>query len=163
MAADVYANSLHEGRGGWTWYTGSAGWMYQFLIGSLLGLKRMDKELHFHPSFPVEWPFINITFQYKNSLYHIKIIQEQDEVKSWHIMDDISLPGNIARLHDDGLAHLLEVHFAVNGNHHSTGSAFDSVSGYIEEERTKCFIVRRMMLAWKLWQHQLDVHEMMVI
>ena len=44
VAADVYAVSPHTGRGGWTWYTGSAGWMYRLIVESLLGLKlEVDK------------------------------------------------------------------------------------------------------------------------
>ncbi len=51
MAADVYANELHKGRGGWTWYTGSAGWMYQFITGSLLGMELATDRLLFNPAF----------------------------------------------------------------------------------------------------------------
>lgn len=116
MAADVYANNQHEGRGGWTWYTGSAGWMYQFVINSLMGMQRRGNEIHFNPCFPVEWPFVTIAYQFKNSLYHIKIIQEQEASKSWHEMDGMLREGNIATLHDDGLTHSLEVHFSIKAN-----------------------------------------------
>src|SRR6185369_16460578 len=49
IAADVYARAPHEGRGGWTWYTGSAGWMYRLLLESLLGLARDKDRLRFTP------------------------------------------------------------------------------------------------------------------
>ena len=49
MAADVYGAEPYKGRGGWTWYTGSAGWMYQFLLQSLLGLQRDGNKLYFKP------------------------------------------------------------------------------------------------------------------
>ena len=53
ISADVYAVSQHTGRGGWTWYTGSAGWMYQLIITSLLGLRRRAERLYFEPCLPI--------------------------------------------------------------------------------------------------------------
>jgi cyclic beta-1,2-glucan synthetase len=47
MAADVYASISHEGRGGWTWYTGAAGWMYSFLVGSFVGMKLEKDSFNF--------------------------------------------------------------------------------------------------------------------
>lgn len=120
MAADVYANTQHEGRGGWTWYTGSAGWMYQFVIGSLMGMQRQGNSIHFHPCFPLEWPFVTITYQFETSLYHIKIVQEQEASKSWHEIDGASLPGSIVMLQDDGLIHSIEVHFAIHAIQYQT-------------------------------------------
>ena len=52
MAADVYGVSPHTGRGGWTWYTGSAGWMYMLIVESFLGLKREGNVLYFEPCIP---------------------------------------------------------------------------------------------------------------
>lgn len=56
IAADVYAISQHTGRGGWTWYTGSAGWMYQLIVESFLGLHRHDQILKFSPCLPQNGP-----------------------------------------------------------------------------------------------------------
>src|SRR6476661_2612979 len=75
MVADIYANESHKGRGGWTWYTGSAGWMYQFIIGSLLGMELKKDELHFHPCFPAAWSSVFIKYRYGKSTYHMTIFQ----------------------------------------------------------------------------------------
>ncbi|MDZ4135828.1 MAG: glycosyl transferase, partial [Paracoccaceae bacterium] len=56
IAADVYSTAPHEGRGGWTWYTGSAGWMYRAGIEGLLGLNRAGTNLLLNPCFPKAWP-----------------------------------------------------------------------------------------------------------
>jgi cyclic beta-1,2-glucan synthetase len=56
VAADVYAHPMHVGRGGWTWYTGSAGWMYQAAIQSLLGLRRNGATMSVNPCIPAVWP-----------------------------------------------------------------------------------------------------------
>ena len=55
MAADVYRNPQHTGRGGWTWYTGSAGWMYRLITESLLGLHLEVDQLRFAPCLPADW------------------------------------------------------------------------------------------------------------
>ncbi len=55
MAADVYAVEPHVGRGGWTWYTGAAGWMYRIAIENLLGLKKYGEKLIIDPCIPQNW------------------------------------------------------------------------------------------------------------
>lgn len=61
IAADVYSTAPHAGRGGWTWYTGSAGWMYRAGIEGLLGLNRSAKHLLLNPCFPKAWPRLEAT------------------------------------------------------------------------------------------------------
>jgi cellobiose phosphorylase len=56
VAGDVYHSRQHVGRGGWSWYTGSAGWMYQWLVESLLGLERRGNQLRVRPLLPMAWP-----------------------------------------------------------------------------------------------------------
>ena len=56
VAADVYAHPLHVGRGGWTWYTGSAGWMHQAAVQALLGLQRRGDTISIDPCIPTVWP-----------------------------------------------------------------------------------------------------------
>jgi cellobiose phosphorylase len=116
MAADVYANTQHEGRGGWTWYTGSAGWMYQFISGSLIGMQRRGNQLHFNPCFPEEWPFVSVSIQHGASLYQIKIYQDAAYTKSWHQMDGEKMNGSIIHLNDNGLQHHVEVHCSLDYN-----------------------------------------------
>jgi cellobiose phosphorylase len=53
LVADIYANESYKGRGGWTWYTGSAGWMYQFIISSLIGIELKKDQLSFNPCSPL--------------------------------------------------------------------------------------------------------------
>ena len=75
IAADVYALSPHIGRGGWTWYTGSAGWMYRFIVESLLGLKLEVDRLRFAPCLPTDWKSFKIHYRFRETLYHITILQ----------------------------------------------------------------------------------------
>src|SRR5690606_34017879 len=83
MVADVYANKSHQGRGGWTWYTGSAGWMYQFILKSMIGLELFVDKLKFTPCFPLEWPYVHIEYRYKSSVYKIDLYQISDIEESW--------------------------------------------------------------------------------
>ena len=76
IAADVYAEPLHKGRGGWTWYTGSAGWMYQLIIDSFIGLKREGDTLYFTPCIPEDWPSVKLTYHNRDITYAIEIIQQ---------------------------------------------------------------------------------------
>jgi cellobiose phosphorylase len=71
VAADVYAASAHTGRGGWTWYTGSAGWMYRLILESLLGLRLEVDKLRFEPCLPAHWPSFTIHYRYRETQYHI--------------------------------------------------------------------------------------------
>jgi cyclic beta-1,2-glucan synthetase len=63
VAADVYSMAPHEGRGGWTWYTGSAGWMYRAGIEGIMGLTRAGPNLVLNPCFPGDWPRIDATLR----------------------------------------------------------------------------------------------------
>ncbi|MCX5658526.1 MAG: cyclic beta 1-2 glucan synthetase [Planctomycetota bacterium] len=71
VAADVYTNPQHAGRGGWTWYTGSAGWMYRLITESLLGLRLEGDALRFAPCVPPAWPEFKIHYRHRETVYHI--------------------------------------------------------------------------------------------
>ena len=73
VAADVYAEPPHVGRGGWTWYTGSAGWMYRAGIESILGFRLRGAVLHLDPCIPRAWRRFEITFRYHGSRYEITV------------------------------------------------------------------------------------------
>jgi cellobiose phosphorylase len=75
VAADVYAVSPHTGRGGWTWYTGSAGWMYRLIVESLLGLSLEVDKLHVAPCLPADWKGFTLHYRYRETLYHITVLQ----------------------------------------------------------------------------------------
>lgn len=110
MAADVYANESHKGRGGWTWYTGSAGWMYQFIVGSLLGLELQNDSLKFKPCFPLNWPSVSIRYRYKKSSYNITIFQVTNADESWWKEGENQGKGDTIKLVDDATEHHVEVH-----------------------------------------------------
>ena len=73
LAADVYANPQHVGRGGWTWYTGAAGWMLRFVLESLLGIQRKGKILTFTPLFPEGWAQYRVHYRFEETLHHITV------------------------------------------------------------------------------------------
>ncbi|TDK33700.1 glycoside hydrolase family 94 protein [Luteimonas terrae] len=75
MAADVYGVAPHIGRGGWTWYTGSAGWMYRLLGESLLGLVRQGDTLRLSPCIPRDWPGYRIQLRHGAAVYRIEVRQ----------------------------------------------------------------------------------------
>ncbi|MHB8535567.1 MAG: GH36-type glycosyl hydrolase domain-containing protein [Sulfuricaulis sp.] len=83
VAADVYALAPHTGRGGWTWYTGSAGWMYRLIVESLLGLRLEVDKLHLAPCLPADWKTFKMHYRYRETVYHIVILQTRadDDVK----------------------------------------------------------------------------------
>jgi cellobiose phosphorylase len=74
MAADVYSAAPHSGRGGWTWYTGSAAWMYRFIIESLLGFTVEDGVLHIEPCPGAEWKEYKVSYRYFDTTYRITVI-----------------------------------------------------------------------------------------
>ena len=113
VCADVYSTPPHVGRGGWTWYTGSAGWMYRAGLESILGFRLQGSTLLLEPCIPKAWPRFGIVFRYHSARYDIEI-ENPDGVSRGIVraeLDDTALPGNQARvpLVDDGAAHRIRV------------------------------------------------------
>jgi cyclic beta-1,2-glucan synthetase len=75
IAADVYALAPHIGRGGWSWYTGSAGWMYRLVVESLLGLTREGDRLRFTPCLPADWTSFTMRYCFGETVYEIAVSQ----------------------------------------------------------------------------------------
>lgn len=73
IPADIYGSNNLAGRGGWTWYTGSASWYFKAGIEYILGLKIENEMLFFNPCIPKEWKEFNIKYRWKNSFYNIII------------------------------------------------------------------------------------------
>ena len=73
MSADIYGAAPHTGRGGWTWYTGAAGWMYRLTVETLLGLQLEVDQLRIAPCTPAHWESYKIHYRYRETLYHITI------------------------------------------------------------------------------------------
>jgi cellobiose phosphorylase len=109
VAADVYAVPPHTGRGGWTWYTGSAGWMYQLITRSLLGINMQHDKLIFTPCIPKDWDVYKIHYRYKNTYYPITFIQVQEEKKMQIVFDGKASSGNSVTLIDDGNVHEIQI------------------------------------------------------
>ena len=72
MCADVYGAPPHTGRGGWTWYTGSAGWLYRVGLEAILGFRLARRHaLTFEPCVPPDWPGYEMTYRHRSATYHI--------------------------------------------------------------------------------------------
>ena len=107
VAADVYALPPHTGRGGWTWYTGSAGWMYRLVMESLLGLRLEGTRLRVDPCIPADWAEFKIHYRYRETLYHISVLQ--DRTKASVTIDGVVQPDLTIPLVDDSREHNVEV------------------------------------------------------
>ncbi len=79
VAADVYAIAPHTGRGGWTWYTGSAGWMYRLLIETLLGVGLEGEHLRLTPRLPRNWKKYRLHYRYRQTTYQITMVRSGGE------------------------------------------------------------------------------------
>jgi cellobiose phosphorylase len=79
VAADVYVAKGHEGRAGWTWYTGSAAWMYRLLVDDLLGIRLEVDILKFSPLLPAEWNEYTLHYRYRSTFYHIRVIKISEQ------------------------------------------------------------------------------------
>jgi len=109
IAADVYAVENHEGMGGWTWYTGSAGWMYQLLAESFLGLKRQGNRLSFKPCVPDSWNDLQVKYRFGDTEYQITMVRDQaaPNLKVW--MDGVDQESNELLLVNDQVTHEIKV------------------------------------------------------
>ncbi|PYQ80443.1 MAG: hypothetical protein DMG03_22770 [Acidobacteria bacterium] len=107
VAADVYAHPMHLGRGGWTWYTGSAGWMYQAAVERLLGLRRAGATFSIAPCVPAMWPAFSIRWTVGRASYHISVINPDHRccgVRSAEL-DGAAIDPDAIPVLDDGQAH----------------------------------------------------------
>ncbi len=110
MAADVYAVAPHTGRGGWTWYTGSAAWMYRLMLESLLGLRLEVDRLHFVPCLPPEWKGFTLHYRHQETVFHIKVVQIPEESGEIRVsLDRVQQQDGCIPLTDDHKEHWAEV------------------------------------------------------
>jgi len=107
MAADVYALAPHIGRGGWSWYTGSAGWMYRLIVESLLGLRLETDRLRLAPCLPADWQGFKIHYRYRETVYHIAVSQTRAEMRL--TVDGVERYDGAIPLVDDHRDHLVEL------------------------------------------------------
>jgi len=109
MTADVYGVSPHAGRGGWSWYTGSAAWMYRLLVESLLGLQVRGDRLSVTPLLPVKWESFELSYRFGKTLFRISVNQSNGDGLQRVVLDGVSQPNAEVHLVDDGREHSVEI------------------------------------------------------
>lgn len=101
IAADVYANSQHLGRGGWTWYTGAAGWMYRVAIEDMLGIRVDGSKLTLAPALPGNWNEFRFTYRRNKTTWQVHAIREAP----------MGSRNDTLTLSEDGKLHNVELRF----------------------------------------------------
>jgi cyclic beta-1,2-glucan synthetase len=111
VAADVYSMPPHVGRGGWTWYTGSAGWMYQAAIGTILGFQLRGERFEINPCIPKAWREYEISFRTGSTLYRIRVENPNGVCRGIASLevDGIAQSASAINIVDDGQSHLVRV------------------------------------------------------
>ncbi len=111
VAGDVYDHPAHPGRGGWTWYTGSAGWMYRVALEGILGLRRRGAGFSVNPCIPSSWPAYSVEWRFGKARYAISVENPDRRCRGvaraeldGTLVDPTAIP-----LADDGRAHRLRV------------------------------------------------------
>jgi len=110
-AADVYALEPHTGRGGWTWYTGSAGWMYRLLVETLLGVRLENNHVHLKPRFAPGWTNYKVHYRFQETVYHITVSRMDDAAgtPAGLTLDGQPLEGTAIPLVNDTVEHFVEL------------------------------------------------------
>ncbi len=110
VAADIYAVGPHVGRGGWTWYTGSAAWMYRLIVESLLGLELRGDRLKVAPCLPADWSGFTVHYRYRETVYHITVHGEPPQAGATRLrMDDQEQDGVDVPMVNDQREHWVEM------------------------------------------------------
>ena len=113
VAADIYSVAPHVGRGGWTWYTGSAGWMYRAGLESILGFRIQGASLLLAPCIPASWAGFEIAFRYRSARYDIRVENPRGVCSgvAHAELDGEPLPRGPTRIEliDDGATHAVRV------------------------------------------------------
>jgi cyclic beta-1,2-glucan synthetase len=111
VAADVSSVAPHTGRGGWTWYTGSAGWLYRLGIEAILGLNRTGDELRIAPCIPPHWESYEMTLRHGTAVYRIQVNNPAGVCRgvTQVTLDGEQRPDGVIPLRDDGAEHIVTV------------------------------------------------------
>jgi cyclic beta-1,2-glucan synthetase len=111
VAADVYAHPAHIGRGGWTWYTGSAAWMYRVGLESILGLRRRGHTFSLAPCVPAAWHAFRLRWRHGQTRYEIAVANpdRRNHGVSLAVLDGQRVDPAAIPLVDDGAVHELQV------------------------------------------------------
>jgi cyclic beta-1,2-glucan synthetase len=113
VAADVSASPLRAGASGWTWYTGSAGWMYRVWIEDVFGFHLRGDELHMRPEIPEDWQLCELNFRFHSSLYRISLERVSPGRTCRIDCDGKPVEHKVLSLRDDGREHLVRVRIGV--------------------------------------------------
>ena len=108
VAADVYGVQPHLGRGGWTWYTGSAGWMYRLIIESLVGIQIERDQLRLTPALPAAWENVTLHYRFRETIYHVHIHQTAGDHHLRYVLDGTQLDTSYVPLRDDHQEHTID-------------------------------------------------------
>ena len=109
IAADVYTAEGQVGRGGWTWYTGSASWFYRIGLASILGFTKRGSALSFKPCVPTGWDTYSIEYRYGSSTYSIAITNNPAGGAYVVFCDGVECADGIIQLNDDGKMHVVAI------------------------------------------------------
>jgi cellobiose phosphorylase len=110
VTGDVYAAEPHVGRGGWSWYTGSAGWMYRAITESILGLRLEAGRLRIAPCIPKSWSGFEATYRHVDTTYAIVVVQKEAAAISMRVsLDGEEQLEPVIALLDDGKTHSVDV------------------------------------------------------
>jgi cellobiose phosphorylase len=111
VSADVYGAPPHTGRGGWTWYTGSAGWMYRVALEAILGFRRQGQILLFQPCVPASWPDYEVSYRHGRTTYKIHFDNSMGVGRGVRSvsMDGVAMPDRNVPLRDEDLTHDVRV------------------------------------------------------
>ncbi len=121
IAADVYALPPHTGRGGWSWYTGSAGWMYRLIVESLFGVTLHHDRLRIAPCLPADWKGFSMRYRYRATSYDIDVRQVPLDVVTGTsdatvTVDDVVQADGWIHLVDDGQVHQVRIDVSATGH-----------------------------------------------
>ena len=113
VAGDVYAHPEHMGRGGWSWYTGSAGWLYRAGLESILGLTRRGASFSIAPCVPAAWSHFRIDWRFGGSTYHISVDTSNRRLGGSPLatLDGAAVDSTAIPLVDDGQVHEVTVRY----------------------------------------------------
>ncbi len=111
IAGDAYSRVPHVGRGGWTWYTGSASWVYRTIVESMLGLEREGERIEIKPNLPPDWSGYDIGYRFGSAQYqiHVEVVNQTGKEGTSVWIDGQAQPETAIRLRDDGQNHDVRV------------------------------------------------------
>ncbi|HEX7595576.1 MAG TPA: protein ndvB, partial [Gemmatimonadaceae bacterium] len=125
VAADVYTAKGHLGRGGWTWYTGSASWMYRTALEGILGFRQLGEELFIEPCIPARWKQFTIEYRFRSSTYEV-IVDNPDGLES-----------GATELTVDGKPVEKAINLVDDGKHHRVTVSLRSSPASVPEKQEK--------------------------